>query len=161
MVRMMVSNIQDFFGSQGAIRIGESDNAGALRNMVNEGYIDFDISDIQGEIDYLVTDGTLPLEPTRNAETWMNMLQIMNNTGLNMEYSAGKIAEEAIRAMGVSDLDQFKISKEQMKEGPTPSQQMALMEKARGASVQSQGQIDNEVQKGNLVPMRKPNASQG
>lgn len=161
MVRMMVSNIQDFFGSQGAIRINESDNAGALRNMVDEGYIDFDISDIQGEIDYLVTDGTLPLEPTRNAETWMNMLQIMNNTGLNMEYSAGKIAEEAIRAMGVSDLDQFKISKEQMKEGPTPSQQMALMEKARGASVQSQGQIDNEVQKGNLVPMRKPNASQG
>lgn len=161
MVRMMVSNIQDFFASQGAIRIGESDNAGNLRKMVKDGYLDFDISDIQGEIDYLVTDGTLPLEPTRNAETWMNMLQIMNNTGLNMEYSTGKIAEEAIRAMGVSDLDQFKITKEQQAEGLTPSQQMSLMEKARGASVKPQGQIDSEVQKGNLIPMRQSNASQG
>ena len=89
----------------------------------------------------------------------MNMLQIMNNTGLNMEYSQGKIAEEAIRAMGVSDLDQFKISEEQRAEGLTPSQQMAMMEKARGASVKPQGQIDNEVQKGNLIPMRKSNAS--
>lgn len=154
MVRMMTSNIQDFFGNEGAIRVGDSDNAAPIRDMVSEGYIDFKLSDIQGEIDYLVTDGTLPLEPTRNAETWMNMLQIMNNTGLNMEYSAGKIAEEAIRAMGISDLDQFKISKEQMKEGPTPSQQASMAERARGASVRPQETIQNEVQKGNLVPMK-------
>ena len=154
MVRMMTSNIQDFFGNEGAIRVGDSDNASPVRDMVKDGYIDFKLSDIQGEIDYLVTDGTLPLEPTRNAETWMNMLQIMNNTGLNMEYSAGKIAEEAIRAMGISDLDQFKISKEQMKEGPTPSQQASMAERARGASVRPQETIQNEVQKGNLVPMK-------
>jgi hypothetical protein len=55
--------------------------------------------------------------------------------------------------MGVSDLDQFKIGKEQQAEGPTPSQQMMLMEKARGASVQPQQQIEREVQKGNLVPI--------
>ena len=43
----------------------------------------------------------------------MNMLQIVNQSGLQMEYKAGKIVEEAIRAMGVSDLDQFRISEEE------------------------------------------------
>ena len=72
-----------------------------------------------------------------------------------MEYNSGKIVEEAIRSMGVSDLDQFKISKEQQAQGPTPSQEMMLMEKARGASVQPQEQIEREVERGNLVPMRE------
>ena len=57
--------------------------------------------------------------------------------------------------MGVSDLDQFKISKEQREQGPTESQKMMMMEKMRGASVQPQEQIQNEVQKGNLVPMKE------
>ena len=155
MVRMMVSNIQDFFSEEGSIRIAENDSANQLTNLVDEGYLDFKISDIQGEIDYLVVDGTLPLEPTRNAETWMNMLQMLNQTGLAMEYDSGKIVEEAIRSMGVSDLDQFKISKEQKEKGMTPSQQMMLMEKMRGASVQPQENIEDQVQRGNLVPMRE------
>lgn len=153
MVRMMTSNIQDFFSKDGSIRISDSDSASAVASMVEDGYLDFNISEIQGDIDYLVVDGTLPLEPTRNAETWINMLKTLNETGMAMEYNSGKIVEEAIRSMGVSDLDQFKIGKEQQAEGPTPSQQMMLMEKARGASVQPQQQIEREVQKGNLVPI--------
>ena len=93
--------------------------------------------------------------PTRNAETWINMLKILNETGMAMEYNAGKVVEEAIRSMGVSDLDQFKISKEQSQEGMTPSQQMMMLEKMRGASVQPQGNIEDEVKKGNLVPMKE------
>ncbi len=157
MARMMVANIQDFFGNEGAIRISDSDSAAGLTDMVQDGYLDFNLSDIQGEIDYLVVDGTLPLEPTRNAETWINMLKMLNETGMAMEYNSGKIVEEAIRSMGVSDLDQFKISKEQSAQGPTPSQQMMMMEKLRGANVQPQGDIQNEVQKGNLVPMKASN----
>jgi len=153
MVRMMTSNIQDFFSKDGSIRISDGDSASAVSSMVEDGYLDFNISEIQGDIDYLVVDGTLPLEPTRNAETWINMLKTLNETGMAMEYNSGKIVEEAIRSMGVSDLDQFKIGKEQQAEGPTPSQQMMLMEKARGASVQPQQQVENEVQKGNLVPI--------
>tara|TARA_R110002095_G_scaffold100526_1_gene88414 strand:- start:73 stop:549 length:477 start_codon:yes stop_codon:yes gene_type:complete len=155
MARMMVANVQDFFSSESSIRIGEQDNASSLRGMVEDGYLDFKLSDIQGDIDYLVVDGTLPLEPTRNAETWITMLKTLNETGLAMEYNSGKIVEEAIRSMGVSDLDQFKISKEQQAEGPTKSQEMMIAEKARGASVQPQQQIESEVQKGNLVPMRE------
>jgi len=157
MARMMVANIQDFFGNEGAIRISDSDSAAGLTDMVQDGYLDFNLQDIQGEIDYLVVDGTLPLEPTRNAETWINMLKMLNETGMAMEYNSGKIVEEAIRSMGVSDLDQFKISKEQSAKGPTPSQQMMMMEKLRGANVQPQGDIQDEVQKGNLVPMKASN----
>jgi hypothetical protein len=84
----------------------------------------------------------------------MSILQIMHQTGLNMEYNSGKIAEEAIRAMGISDLDQFRISPEQLQQGMSPSQQMAMMEKARGASVQPEGDVQSQVSQGNLKPMR-------
>ena len=157
MVRMMVANIQDSLSMQGSIKVEGQNMPNQLSGLVEDGYLDYDVSkDLQGDIDYLVIDGTLPLEPTRNAETWMNMLQIMAQTGLNMEYNAGQIAEEAIRAMGISDLDRFRISKQQMQqEGPSPSQQMQLMEKMRGASVQPQENIQKEVSKGNLVPLNQ------
>ena len=155
MVRMMVANIQDFFAPQSSIRIAESDSASEVADMVQDGYLDFSLQDIQGEIEYLVVDGTLPLEPTRNAETWITMLRTLNETGMAMEYNSGKIVEEAIRSMGVSDLDQFKISKEQQNKGPTPSQQMMMMEKLRGANVQPQENIERQVERGNLVPMRE------
>ena len=155
MVRMMVANIQDSLSLEGSIKIDSSNMPNQLESMVKDGYLDYDVSkDLQGNIDYLVIDGTLPLEPTRNAESWMNMLQIMNQTGLNMEYDAGQVAEEAIRAMGITDLDRFRVSQEKLQQqGPSPSQQMMLMEKARGASVRPEGQINNEIEKGNLIPM--------
>jgi len=157
MVRMMTNNIQDALTMEGSIKIDPDNMPTQLSSVVDDGYLDYDVSkDLQGEIDYLVIDGTLPLEPTRNAETWMNMLQIMDKTGLNMEYNSGKIAEEAIRAMGITDMDRFRISQDELQaKGPSPSQQLALMEKMRGASVQPQGDIQNEVQKGNLIPMRQ------
>lgn len=154
MARMMVANIQDALKFDGSIRIDQDKMPSQLADMVQDGYIDFSVADLQGDVDYLVIDGTLPIEPTRNAETWMNMLQIMSQTGLNMEYKMGKIAEEAIRSLGISDLDQFRISEEEKAQGPTPSQEQALMEKARGASVQPNEQVQRQVERGNLVPMR-------
>lgn len=154
-VRMMVQNIQDSLDFTGSVRVDPHNMPGHLADMVNDGYIDFSPADLQGSIDYLVIDGTLPMEPTRNAETWMNMLQIMGQTGLHMEYKMGKIAEEAIRALGVGDLDQFRISKEEQQQGPTPSQQAMMMEAARGASVQPAEQVAREVERGNIIPMRR------
>jgi hypothetical protein len=154
MVRMMVANIQDAPALEGSVRVNEDQMPTQLAPHVTDGYIDYGIQDLQGDIDYLVIDGTLPIEPTRNAETWMNMLQIMSQTGLNMEYKMGKIAEEAIRALGVSDLDQFRISPEERQaNGLSPSQEMAMREAARGASVQPNENVQREVEKGNLVPL--------
>jgi len=155
MVRMMVANIQDSLSMEGSIKIDRQNMPNQLENMVEDGYLDYNVSkDLQGDIDYLVIDGTLPLEPTRNAETWMNMLQIMNQTGLNMEYNAGQIAEEAIRAMGITDMDRFRVDPKQLQQnGPSPSQQMMLMEKMRGANVQDQEQVSKQVEAGNLIPM--------
>ena len=153
MVRMMIANIQDALAYDGSIKMDPYNMPTQLADMVDDGYIDFSVQDLQGDIDYLVIDGSLPIEPTRNAETWMNMLKVMGETGLNMEYNTAKIAEEAIRAMGISDLDQFRISKEQQAQGPSPSQQMSLMEKMRGASVQPNEDVQREVQAGNLIPL--------
>lgn len=163
MVRMMTANIQDSLAMSGSIKIDQQNMPNQLSGMVQDGYLDYDVTkDLQGDIDYLVIDGTLPIEPTRNAETWMNMLQIMSQTGLNMEYNAGQIAEEAIRAMGITDMDRFRISQQQIQEqGPSPSQQMQLMEKMRGASVQPQENVQNQVQKGNLIPLSEARRSQG
>jgi hypothetical protein len=150
LVRMMVSNLQDALDYEGSLRIMGTDSPGELSNMIKDDYMDFDISMLQGEVDYLIVDGTLPVEPTRSAETWMNMLQVMNQTGLNMEYKVGKIAEEAIRSMGVSDLDQFKITEKEAAQGMSPSQQQMQMERMRGASVMPQEQMQQEIQAGNL-----------
>lgn len=154
MARLMVSNIQDALEYEGSIRMSQTNTPGPLTGMVEDGYLDFDIGMLQGDIEYLVVDGTLPTEPSRNAETWMNMLSVINNTGLQMEYKTGRIVEEAIRALGVSDIDQFKISPEEAKQGMTPSQQMAMLEASRGASVKPAEEIDRELEKGNVVPIR-------
>ena len=57
--------------------------------------------------------------------------------------------------MGVSDLDQFKISEQEASQGMTASQQLAMMEKLRGANVAPADQIQAEAQKGNIIPMRQ------
>lgn len=155
MVRMMVSNIQDAMAYEGSIRLDQSNMPSNLAGMTEEGYLDFGVKDLQGQIDYLVVDGTLPIEPTRSPETWMNMLQVLNQTGMVMEFDMPRIVEEAIRSMGVPDLDQFRITEEKQAQGPTPSQQLAMLEKMRGASVQSEDQIQSQVKAGNLIPLKQ------
>lgn len=154
MVRMMVENIQDTIAYEGSLKMDPTNTNGLLASLIRDDYLDFTINDLQGEIDYLVVDGTLPIEPTRSPETWINMLKMMNETGLSMEYNQGRIAEEAIRSMGVSNLDQFRLSQEQMAQGPSPSQQLQLLEKMRGSSVLPNDQVQKQVQQGNLVPLR-------
>ena len=95
MVRMMIANIQDALALSGSVKLEKENMPSQLEGMVEDGYMDFDVSkDLQGDIDYLVIDGTLPPNPhaTRKLD---DMLQIMNQTGPTMEYNAGQIAEEA------------------------------------------------------------------
>lgn len=153
MVEMLVSNIQDALDYESSIRVNDQ-MPSQLVAMAQDGYIDVNVQELQGNIDYLVIDGTLPIEPTRSPETWINVIQAVNQTGLNMEYNIGQMAEEAIRSMGVSDLDRFRISdEERQSKGMSPQQQLSLMEKMRGASVMPQEALSREVERGNLVSM--------
>jgi hypothetical protein len=158
MVEMMVGNIQDAVSFEGSIRLDPYNTPGILEGMVADGYLDFTIADLQGPVDYLVIDGTLPTEPSRDQQSWMNVLQILSNTGLGQEYNLGLIAEEAIRAGGIHDLDKFRISQEQRAQGLRPYQQFQLLEKLRGATVMPTEDIMRQAEKGNLVPM---NAGRG
>jgi hypothetical protein len=157
LVRMQVSNIQDALNFGGSIRIQEDQQNDILRGVVNNGYVDYDVSMLQGDVEYMVVDGTLPLEPTRSPETWMQILQTVNQTGLALEYDTGRMIEEAIKAIGIPDVDQFRISKEKMQQdGLSPSQQMAVMEKQRGNStVMPEENLQKELQKGNIVPLKQ------
>ena len=160
LVRMMVANTQDSLNSEGSIRMG-ANVPDAFRGRVDEGYLDYGIEELQGDIDYLVIDGTLPLEPTRNPETWMNILQVMQQTGLAAEFDVPAMAMELIRATGMTDIERFRLSPQRMQEGPSPSQKIMLMEKMRGASVQPQEQVQNQVGKGNLIPIQQAQAKGG
>jgi hypothetical protein len=154
MIHMIVQNLQDAVSFNGSLRINPDEINPQLVGMAQDGYLDFNVADLQGNINYMVVDGTLPIEPTRSPETWMNILQILQQTGLNMEYNAGRIVEEAIRSMGIGDIDQFKISPEQQQQGMSPSQQLSLMEKMRGATTMPNDQVQRQVERGNLIPMR-------
>lgn len=155
-VRLMASNIQDALTFTGSMRINQDQQNDLLRGIVRNGYVDYDVSMLQGQIDYLVVDGTLPLEPTRSPDTWIKILQTVNTAGLMMEYDSGRMVEEAIRSMGVPDVDQFRISREKLEQdGMTPSQQLAIMEKMRGqSSVVPRENIEKQVAAGNIVPIR-------
>jgi len=151
MVRMKVANIQDHLFN-GSLRIVGDDVPPELMAMAQDSYVDFGTNDLQGNIEYLVIDGSLPTEPTRSPETWMSILQAGNQAGLGMELDMKQIALEGIRSMGVPDIERFRISPQQMAEGPSPSQQLQIMEKMRGASVKPNEQVQQEIQKGNLIP---------
>ena len=153
MVHAEIANLQDFMSRKETIRIQPSDRAGM--EIASDGFLEIDAQSLAGEFEYMVVDGTLPIEPVRSADTWLTMLTVLNQTGLVMEYDAGRILEEAIRAMGVYDLENYKISAERAARGPSPSQKLALLEKARGASVLPEEEIAAEAQKGNLISARQ------
>lgn len=156
-VRLMAGNIQDALKYSGSIKVPEDQQNDMLRGMVQNGYVDYDVAMLQGQVDYMVVDGTLPLEPTRSPETWIKILQVVGQAGLNLEYDTGRMIEESIRAMGVPDVDQFRISREQLqRDGLSPSQQLAIMEKQRGQStVMPRENIDKQLQAGNIVPLNQ------
>lgn len=153
MVEMMVSNIQDAITFDASIQVN-NEMPSQLIAMAKEGYVDVNIESLQGNIDYLVIDGTLPIEPTRSPETWISVMQTVHQTGLDMEYNIGQMAEEAVRSMGVSDLDRFRISEEERaSRGLSPQQQVSMMERMRGSNptVMPQEQVARQVERGNLV----------
>ena len=155
LVRMSIENIQDSLAYNGSIRMAADTVNETLRPMITDGYLDYDNAALQGEIEYLVVDGTLPIEPSRSPQSWLNAVQVASQSGLGMELDLKAMTLEAVRSMGISDIDRFRIPPEQLqREGPSPSQQMDIMEKMRGASVQPQEDIDREVERGNIIPMR-------
>ena len=156
LVRMSVENIQDAIALNGSIRMGNDQSNETLEPMIQDGYLDYSNADLQGDIEYLVVDGTLPIEPSRSPESWLNAVQVASQSGLGMELDLKAMTLEAVRSMGISDIDRFRIPAEKLqREGPSPSQQMEIMEKMRGASVKPDEEIDRELEKGNIIPMRQ------
>ena len=157
LVNMMVSNIQDSMQG-GSIRLDSDKIDPGINEMVKEGYLDYGPMDVQGGVNYLIVDGTLPQEPSREPRMWMDMLRLLTETGQITEWRGDKIVEEIVHGMGVADIELYRIPKEEQGD-LTPAQQLNVMEKLRGASVRPNEDVQKEVEKGNLISLADSRAA--
>jgi len=66
--------------------------------------------DLQGYFDFPIKDGRLPVDPSQNAELWSEVLRMVSEIpALTVQYDTSKIFEELAGALGVKNIDDFKI----------------------------------------------------
>jgi hypothetical protein len=66
-------------------------------------------SDIMGEWNFPVHDGSMPLDPVRMSETWEKVLAgAARIPEIAQQYDLGKIFERGLRALGIRDVDELK-----------------------------------------------------
>lgn len=143
MILRMVANRQQFTSMDQYYRIVGSqarDTKGAERLRIGA-------DDVQGDFDYIPNSGVMPADPSRNAETWTRVLQMVLTTpalqqpkpGSNQIPDVWAIFDETVRAMGIRDLDTLYT------EAPPPM--------PMPVQVMPDEQVAQQAQAGNIVPM--------
>ena len=127
LVRQMISNLQFFEVDGGMVSIPEeSTNDNPL------GDTKYSRSDILGDFDYVVVDGTLPQSPEENSENLIRAIRVLSETGAAQNYDMDMFVERLIESFGFTDVENWKKQ---------PSE------------VVPDEQIMQQLQAGNLVPM--------
>jgi hypothetical protein len=110
--------------------------AAEFKQMAEGSVIKVSPDDIQGEWNFPIHDGSMPLDPLRTSETWEKALMAAAKIPeIAMQYDLGKIFERGLRALGVRDTEELKK--------PQPM----------NPKVMPDGQVQQNVQAGNLVPL--------
>ncbi len=129
LVRQMISNLQFFEIDGGMVElmdeIGESNPTGEVR---------YSRSDILGEYDYIIVDGTLPTSPSENAENIIKAIRVLAESGAAQTWDMDKFVERLVESFGFEDVEQWKKAPQQ---------------------VVPDDQIQQELQAGNIVPMQQ------
>lgn len=110
-VYRMIQNRQQFTTMDQYYRIegaDQGDDPSAGLQMIGR-------DDVQGDYDYIPNSGVLPPDPGRQAQTWLQLLQMLLQPGtpLMMPKQNGTIPdihgvfEETVRQMGIRDLSEF------------------------------------------------------
>lgn len=156
---MMVSNMQ-YFGVEGGQVKLPAEFAGT-----KDGWYEWSQQEILGDYDYVVTDGTLPVDPRNNPENLLRAMRVLSETGMFAKWNGDKFVEQFLMMIGFTDVDTWKMTPEQSQQ---QKQQMAdqLLKQNPGARAQlahAAGQVKNEVQpteqvmgdlsKGNVIPL--------
>ena len=125
----MISNLQFFEIDGGMVElmdeIGESNPTGEVR---------YSRSDILGEYDYIIVDGTLPTSPSENAENIIKAIRVLAESGAAQTWDMDKFVERLVESFGFEDVEQWKKAPQQ---------------------VVPDDQIQQELQAGNIVPMQQ------
>lgn len=127
LVRQMIANLQFFEMDGGMVTIPEEatpDNP--------TGDTKYNRSDILGDFDYVVVDGTLPQSPEENSENLIRAIRVLSETGAAQNYDMDIFVERLIESFGFQDVENWKRQ---------PSE------------VMPDEQVMQQLQAGNLVPM--------
>jgi hypothetical protein len=127
LVRQMIANLQFFEVDGGMVTLPEEVSA---ENP--SGDVRYNRSEILGDFDYVVVDGTLPTSPEENSENITKAIRTLAETGLGQSWDMDKFVERLIESFGFEDVENWKKS---------PSE------------VVPDEQIQQQLQAGNIVPM--------
>ena len=127
LVRQMIANLQFFEVDGGMVSLSEEVSAENPN-----GDVRYNRSEIMGDFDYVVVDGTLPTSPQENSENITKAIRTLAETGLGQTWDMDKFVERLIESFGFEDVENWKKS---------PSE------------VVPDEQIQQELQAGNILPM--------
>lgn len=168
-VGMMVKNMQYFGLSGGVTKLPPE------LSKTEDGWYEWRVDEILGDFDYVVTDGTLPVDPRTNPENLLRAIRVLGETGMFSRWSADKFIEQYLMISGFHDIDTWRMTAEQAREqqqamqgqmvAQDPNAQAQLMGAAAqmaqatgqmpqlGVSVQPDEQVMRDAQAGNVVPI--------
>lgn len=135
LVRQMISNTQFFKVDGGFIDLPEE-----VSSENPSGTVGFNRSEILGDFDYVVVDGTLPTSPEENSENIMRSIRILSETGAAQGWDMNKFVERLIESFGFHDVENWKAAPQQV----MPDQQ-----------------IQQELAAGNILPMQQAQQEMG
>lgn len=127
LVRQMIKNLQFFEVDGGMVNMPEEMSA-----QNPSGDVRYNRSEIMGDFDYVVVDGTLPTSPAENSDNLTKAIRTLAETGLGQSWDMDKFVERLIESFGFEDVENWKKS---------PSE------------VVPDEQIQQELQAGNIMPM--------
>jgi len=135
LVRQMIANTQFFQIDGGQVDLQEEVSADNP-----QGTTQFSRSEILGDFDYVVVDGTLPTSPEENSENITRAIRVLSETGAAQGWDMDKFVERLIESFGFQDVENWKAA---------PQQTMP------------DEQIQQELAAGNILPMQQAQQEMG
>lgn len=156
---MMISNLQYFGVAGGQVKL-PLEYAGT-----SDGWYQWQQHEILGEYDYVVTDGTLPVDPRNNPENLLRAMRVLSETGMFAQWNGSKFVEQFLMMIGFTDIDTWRLTQEQsaeqrqkmgrqlLEQNPGAQAQLAQAAGQMTNQVQSDEKVMNDVQRGNVIPL--------
>lgn len=140
--QMMVSNLQYFGVEGGVVRLPQS-----MGSSEEDAWYKWAQEEILGRFDYIVSDGTLPVDPRESTEVLLRGLKTIADTGTGQNWDIDFWVEQVIRSMGFYNIDDW-----QRKGAPAPSPDVIQNAAPQNVVVPDE-EILSEREKGNIVPL--------